>query len=65
MAVRLPSLLDNMHTASLIKAVAMIDKRLITGASGSVHLDSVAAIAETGVDFISVGALTHNNVKPS
>ncbi len=53
-------LLDNMDNASLVKAVALIGGRAKAEASGGVTLDSVAAIAETGVDFISVGALTHS-----
>ncbi len=53
-------LLDNMTPDQLKKAVALIDNRLISEASGSVTLESVAAIAETGVDIISIGALTHS-----
>ncbi len=53
-------MLDNMDTDTLKKAVALIDGRLITEASGGVTLESVKAIAQTGVDYISVGALTHS-----
>jgi nicotinate-nucleotide pyrophosphorylase (carboxylating) len=53
-------LLDNMSIEQLREAVAICAGRLLTEASGGVNLDSVRAIAETGVDFISVGALTHS-----
>ena len=53
-------LLDNMDTATLTRAVGRVAGRCITEASGGVTLDTVAAIAATGVDFISVGALTHS-----
>jgi nicotinate-nucleotide pyrophosphorylase (carboxylating) len=53
-------LLDNMDVATLKKAVAMVDGRVLTEASGSVNLQTVRKIAETGVDLISVGALTHS-----
>ncbi len=53
-------LLDNMSPTDLAKAVATVDGRIITEASGGVSLDTVAAIAKTGVDLISVGALTHS-----
>ena len=53
-------LLDNMDTDMLRRAVAMIDGRVTAEASGGVNLSTVAAIAETGVDYISVGALTHS-----
>jgi nicotinate-nucleotide pyrophosphorylase (carboxylating) len=53
-------LLDNMTTDELRAAVALNDGRAELEASGGVNLDSVRAIAETGVDFISVGALTHS-----
>ena len=38
----------------------LVNKRAITEASGGVNLDTVAAIAATGVDMVSVGALTHS-----
>ena len=53
-------LLDNMTTAQLTKAVDLVAGRCLTEASGGVNLDTVRAIAETGVDLISVGALTHS-----
>jgi nicotinate-nucleotide pyrophosphorylase (carboxylating) len=53
-------LLDNMPLATLKEAVAEVAGRAITEASGGVNLDTVRAIAETGVDLISVGALTHS-----
>ena len=53
-------LLDNMGLAALCEAVVLIDGRMIAEASGGVTLDTIAAIAETGVDLISVGALTHS-----
>ncbi len=53
-------LLDNMSNEELRAAVRMIAGRAKTEASGGVNLATVRAIAETGVDFISVGALTHS-----
>lgn len=53
-------LLDNMPPALLREAVALIDGRMIAEASGGVTLETIAEIAETGVDLISVGALTHS-----
>ena len=53
-------LLDNMDNDMLREAVAMVDGRLKTEASGNVKLDRVASIAATGVDYISSGALTHS-----
>jgi len=53
-------LLDNMTPAQLRDAVAIIAGRAKTEASGGVNLQTVRAIAETGVDFISVGAITHS-----
>jgi nicotinate-nucleotide pyrophosphorylase (carboxylating) len=53
-------LLDNMDVATLREAVQRVAGRAITEASGGVNLDTVRAIAETGVDLISVGALTHS-----
>jgi nicotinate-nucleotide pyrophosphorylase (carboxylating) len=53
-------LLDNMSNDELRRAVALIDGRARTEASGGVTLDTVGAIAATGVDRISVGALTHS-----
>lgn len=53
-------LLDNMDLVTLKRAVELVDGRLICEASGGVSLDTVADIAGTGVDIISVGALTHS-----
>lgn len=53
-------LLDNMAPQTLREAVARVAGRAITEASGGVNLQSVRTIAETGVDLISVGALTHS-----
>lgn len=53
-------LLDNMDPAGLATVVAFVDGRAELEASGGVTLDSVRAIAATGVDYISVGALTHS-----
>ena len=53
-------LLDNMNLAQLRLAVQKCKGRAQTEASGGVTLPGVRAIAETGVDFISVGALTHS-----
>lgn len=53
-------LLDNMDLDLLRQAVQLVDGRARTEASGGVNLETVRAIAETGVDFISVGALTHS-----
>ena len=53
-------LLDNMPIGTLRAAVRLVDRRGKTEASGGVNLATVRAIAESGVDFISVGALTHS-----
>ena len=53
-------LLDNMKPDVLRKAVKLVAGRALTEASGGVNLDTVRGIAETGVDLISVGALTHS-----
>ncbi|HTG44388.1 MAG TPA: carboxylating nicotinate-nucleotide diphosphorylase [Verrucomicrobiae bacterium] len=53
-------LLDNMSTHDLRAAVQLAKGRAALEASGGVKLDTVRAIAETGVDFISVGATTHS-----
>jgi nicotinate-nucleotide pyrophosphorylase (carboxylating) len=53
-------LLDNMSLEELRAAVALIAGRMIAEASGGVTLDTIAGVAETGVDLISVGALTHS-----
>ena len=53
-------LLDNMSLTQMRKAVAINDGRAKLEASGNVTLENVREIAETGVDLISVGALTHS-----
>lgn len=53
-------LLDNMTPALLAQAVRLVDGRLITEASGGVRPETIAAIARSGVDLISVGWLTHS-----
>ncbi len=53
-------MLDNFSLANLAAAVARAKGRLVLEASGGVNLETVRAIAETGVDVISVGALTHS-----
>ena len=53
-------LLDNMALEQLARAVAIARGRAITEASGGIRLDNVRAVAQTGVDIISVGALTHS-----
>ncbi len=53
-------LLDNMTTGQLRQAVKIVRGRAQTEASGGVNLKTVRAIAATGVDFISVGAITHS-----
>lgn len=53
-------LLDNMSNAELRQAVKLVAGRAKTEASGGVNLQTVRGIAKTGVDFISVGAITHS-----
>jgi nicotinate-nucleotide pyrophosphorylase (carboxylating) len=53
-------LLDNMSLGELRAAVALAGDRAVLEASGGVTLDSVRSVAETGVQFVSVGALTHS-----
>jgi nicotinate-nucleotide pyrophosphorylase (carboxylating) len=53
-------MIDNFDLDSMRKAVAMVGGRLVIEASGGITLDSAAAIAETGVDYLSSGALTHS-----
>lgn len=53
-------LLDNMTTARMTEAVHLIHGRALVEASGNISLARVREVAETGVDFISVGALTHS-----
>lgn len=53
-------MLDNMPPATLKEAVDMIDGKMVTEASGGINLQTIRGIAESGVDMISVGALTHS-----
>lgn len=53
-------LLDNMPLEDLRAAVALVNGRAKLEASGGVNLNTVRSIAETGVDFVSVGAITHS-----
>jgi nicotinate-nucleotide pyrophosphorylase (carboxylating) len=53
-------MLDNFDPETMKKAVAIINKQFEVEASGGITLDTVRTYAETGVDFISVGALTHS-----
>ena len=53
-------MLDNMSTDVLRKAVLMVDRQCFTEASGGINENNIHAVAETGVDYISVGALTHS-----
>lgn len=53
-------MLDNMSVAEMSQAVALIHGRAVVEASGGVTLETIRSIAETGVDVISVGALTHS-----
>ena len=53
-------MLDNMDIENMREAVKSIQGRALVEASGGITLDNVRAVAETGVDFISIGALTHS-----
>jgi nicotinate-nucleotide pyrophosphorylase (carboxylating) len=53
-------LLDNMSLDELRAAVELVAGRAELEASGGITLDTIRSVAETGVDFISVGALTHS-----
>ena len=53
-------LLDNFSPDNVRNAVLLIDKKYETEASGGITLETIRSYAETGVDFISVGALTHS-----
>jgi nicotinate-nucleotide pyrophosphorylase (carboxylating) len=53
-------MLDNMDVAAMREAVALIGGKALAEASGGVNLETIRKIAETGVDIISVGALTHS-----
>ncbi|MBN2516331.1 MAG: carboxylating nicotinate-nucleotide diphosphorylase [Deltaproteobacteria bacterium] len=53
-------MLDNMNTDDMKQAVSLIDGKALIEASGGVTLSNVRDFAETGVDFISIGAITHS-----
>ena len=53
-------LLDNMAPEEMKQAVDIVAGRVVLEASGGVNLETVRAVAETGVDMISVGSLTHS-----
>ena len=53
-------MLDNMDVQSMRKAVGIINKKAIIEASGDITLDNILTVANCGVDYISVGALTHS-----
>ncbi|MET0368530.1 MAG: nicotinate-nucleotide diphosphorylase (carboxylating), partial [Methylobacterium sp.] len=53
-------LLDNMDPATLARAVAMIDGRALSEASGRITVETVGAVAGSGVDLISCGWITHS-----
>jgi nicotinate-nucleotide pyrophosphorylase (carboxylating) len=53
-------MLDNMSNEDMNKAVQLVDGKAKTEASGNMSLERLKGVAETGVDFISIGALTHS-----
>ncbi len=53
-------MLDNMSPEEMKKAVETVDGRAVLEASGGINLETVRAVAETGVDLISIGGLTHS-----
>ena len=53
-------MLDNMSVEVMRRAVEIVNGRAVIEASGGINLDTVRAVAETGVDLISVGSLTHS-----
>lgn len=53
-------MLDNMNTTLIKEAVKIINKKAVIEASGNIDLTNIIEIAKTGVDFISVGAITHS-----
>ncbi|MEO7992500.1 MAG: carboxylating nicotinate-nucleotide diphosphorylase [Chryseolinea sp.] len=53
-------MLDNMKLAEMKEAVKLIDGKFVTEASGGITEETIGSVAECGVDFISVGALTHS-----
>ena len=53
-------MLDNMSVELMAEAMNVIGDRAVVEASGGINYDTVRAVAETGVDLISIGALTHS-----
>lgn len=53
-------MLDNFKTEMMKKAITLINGKCLVEASGNINIENVKEVAETGVDFISVGALTHS-----
>ena len=53
-------MLDNMPVDTMREAMNIVDGRAVVEASGGINLETVRAVAETGVDLISIGALTHS-----
>jgi nicotinate-nucleotide pyrophosphorylase (carboxylating) len=53
-------MLDNMEPSRMREAVKLAGGRALLEASGGINLDNVRGVAETGVDYISIGALTHS-----
>ena len=53
-------MLDNMDPAMMREAVKLVGGRARLEASGGITLDNVREVAETGIDYISIGALTHS-----
>lgn len=53
-------MLDNMDIDTAKKAVEIINNRALTEFSGNVSLENIKSVAEIGVNYISVGALTHS-----
>ncbi|NLN88477.1 MAG: nicotinate-nucleotide diphosphorylase (carboxylating), partial [Syntrophomonadaceae bacterium] len=53
-------MLDNMSVDIMIEAVRIVDGRALLEASGGINEGNIAEVARTGVDFISMGALTHS-----
>ncbi|MFQ5436937.1 MAG: nicotinate-nucleotide diphosphorylase, partial [Anaerolineae bacterium] len=53
-------MLDNMRLAEMREAVVVVNGRTPLEASGNITLENVTQVAATGVDFISIGALTHS-----
>ena len=53
-------MLDNMDCAQMTEAVKIVDRRAKLEASGNITLENIAEVAKTGIDIISLGALTHS-----